>query len=96
MARDRDWPLPFAKYSGAGNDFIIIDGRTIVLQGGAYGEHRLERVVVGDSTTQVPAFHSPDRSSFSVRLAPGCGAQLQVHMKRYANRPSLAFPWVRD
>jgi diaminopimelate epimerase len=21
------WPLPFAKYSGAGNDFIIIDGR---------------------------------------------------------------------
>jgi len=21
------WPLPFAKYSGAGNDFIILDAR---------------------------------------------------------------------
>ena len=23
----RSWPLPFSKYSGAGNDFIILDAR---------------------------------------------------------------------
>ena len=69
--------------------------RSVVVQGGAYGEHRLESVEVGGSKMDVPATHSPDRSSFAVRLAPGCGAQLQIHMKRYANRPSLAFPWDR-
>ena len=26
MSKSR-WPLPFAKYSGAGNDFIILDAR---------------------------------------------------------------------
>ena len=67
----------------------------VVLQGGAYGEHRLERVELADAKLDVPTTHSPDRSSFTVRLAPGCGARLQIHMKRYANRPNLAFPWNR-
>jgi len=28
-----------------------------------------------------------------VRLAPGAGAKLTIKMKRFANDPSLSFPW---
>jgi hypothetical protein len=31
----------------------------------------------------------------TVRLEPGAGTRLEVKMKRYANRPTLAFPWDR-
>ena len=33
-------------------------------------------------------------SAFEVRLAPGAGATLNVAMRRYANQPTLAFPWA--
>ena len=45
-----------------------VRGRTVIVQGGAYGEHRVTGVTVDGRTTPV------NRSSFSVRLAPGCGA----------------------
>jgi hypothetical protein len=32
---------------------------------------------------------------FTVRLEPGSGAQFEVKMTRYANRPTFAFPWDR-
>ena len=35
-----------------------------------------------------------NHSHFAVRLAAGCGARLVIDMKRYANRPTFAFPWV--
>jgi hypothetical protein len=35
-----------------------------------------------------------DHSHFAVRLGPGCGTRLVVGMRRYANRPTFAFPWV--
>jgi hypothetical protein len=35
-----------------------------------------------------------DHSHFAVRLAPGCGTRLVVDMKRYANRPTFAYPWA--
>jgi hypothetical protein len=63
--------------------------RAVVVQGGAYGEHQLMSVTVGGQT--IPA----DRSALAVRLAPGCGACLQIDMQRYANPPTLAFPWDR-
>ena len=28
-----------------------------------------------------------------VRLAPGCGARLDLSMRRYAATPTLKFPW---
>jgi hypothetical protein len=34
-------------------------------------------------------------SSFDVQLQPGCGARLRLKMHRYANQPTLAFPWAR-
>ena len=65
-----------------------VRGRTVIVQGGAYGEHRVTGVTVDGRTTPV------NRSSFSVRLAPGCGARLVVKADRYANQPTFAFPWA--
>jgi hypothetical protein len=31
--------------------------------------------------------------AFDVRLAPGCGARLELTMRRYAGIPTLKFPW---
>jgi hypothetical protein len=61
--------------------------RTVTVQGGAYGEHRIDSVTAGETGRRI------GRRSFSVRLEPGCGARLTLAMTRYANRPSLAFPW---
>ena len=67
-----------------------VEARTVVVQGGAYAEHRIEQVTLDGQTVPV------DGSSFSVRLEPGCGARLALTMERYANQPTLAFPWDRS
>jgi len=64
--------------------------RTVVVQGGAYGEHRFESIETGGRTIPVN-----DRA-FTVRLAPGAGATLRLSMRRYVNTPTAAFPWDRN
>ncbi len=66
-----------------------VSSRTVIVQGGAYGEHQIVEVSDGIASTPV------NGASFTVRLEPGCGSRLRVAMKRYANRPSFAFPWER-
>ncbi len=61
--------------------------RDIVVQGGSYGEHQIQRVTIGDRARDVEASH------FSAQLKPGAGAQLTITMKRYANQPTLWPPW---
>jgi hypothetical protein len=63
--------------------------RTVTVQGGAYAEHRIESVVLDGRETPVRG------RDFTIRLEPGCGARLRLAMRRYANRPTLAFPWHR-
>jgi hypothetical protein len=63
--------------------------RTLILQAGAYGEHQLETVTVGDKTTKI------DGPLVTVRLDPGCGQPLVMQMRRYANRPTVLHPWHR-
>lgn len=63
--------------------------RTVTVQGGAYGEHRIDRVTVDGKATDIGA------AAFTIRLEPGCGARVTLAMRRYANRPTLAFPWDR-
>jgi hypothetical protein len=63
--------------------------RTLVLQGGAYGEHQFESVTVGENTTRV---HS---ALLTVQLNPGCGGRLILGMTRYANPPTVLPPWHR-
>lgn len=69
-----------------------VRARTVVAQGGAYGEHRIERVAVeGGGAADVAG----DGVWFAVRLAPGAGGRLRLAQRRFARRPSCAFPWSR-
>ncbi len=61
--------------------------RTLIVQGGAYGEHRCEQVSSEGRTFPI------HRSQFLVSLAPGAGGRLTIAMKRYAGTPTLAQPW---
>jgi hypothetical protein len=63
--------------------------RTLIVQTGAYGEHTATEVTAGGRTWKVNA------PWFTVRLAHGAGARLQIGMQRYANTPTLDFPWER-
>lgn len=62
--------------------------RTVVVQGGAYAEHQIVSAALGAEVTPV------DHPHLTVRLAPGAGARLVLRLRRYANRPTLAFPWA--
>ena len=66
-----------------------VEARTVVVQGGAYGEHEIVAAQASGVTLDV------DGSSVAVRLAPGAGAEIELTMRRYANPPTLAFPWGR-
>ncbi len=67
-----------------------LDARTVTVQAGAYGEHQFETVGDGDR------HHRVDASQFTARLGPGCGRRLRIKMRRYANQPTLSFPWDRS
>ncbi len=63
------------------------DWRTVVVQGGAYAEHQLLEVEHDGSKIQVNA------PTLTIELAPGAGSKFRFKMKRYANRPTFAWPW---
>ena len=63
--------------------------RTVIVQGGGYGEHQLISVTRGGKTAEI---RSP---LLTVRLEPGCGQTLELTMKRYANVPTVLHPWHR-
>jgi hypothetical protein len=63
--------------------------RTVIVQGGGYGEHHILSAEVNGRTTPIDAPH------FTLRLAPGAGAKVTLAMKRYANQPTAKFPWQR-
>jgi hypothetical protein len=64
--------------------------RTLVVQGGGYGEHQL--IGVSNGSTKTP-INGP---LLTVQLEPGCGARLELQMKRYANAPTVKQPWQRS
>jgi hypothetical protein len=63
--------------------------RTVILQGGAYGEHQFVSVTRGGETTRI---NSP---LLTVQLAPRSGEVLDLEMSRYVNRPTVLHPWHR-
>ena len=63
--------------------------RTLMMQGGAYGEHQFESVTIGEKTTRI------DSALLSVQLNPGSGERLTLRMNRYANPPTVLHPWHR-
>lgn len=85
------------------------EARQLIIQGGAYGEHRLLSV----DYQQVADFPQPARlrnpgnsmppqvsrelnaRAFTVELAPGSGSKLKIRIKRNVGQPSYEFPWNR-
>jgi hypothetical protein len=65
------------------------ESREVLLQGGAYAEHQFVSVSADGTTTPINA------ATLAVRLAPGSGQRLVFRMNRYANRPTMHFPWDR-
>jgi hypothetical protein len=63
--------------------------RTLIVQTGTYAEHTATDVSIGNARWTV------NEPWFTVRLANGAGAKLRIGMRRYANPPSLEFPWDR-
>lgn len=66
-----------------------ISPRTVVVQGGAYGEHHIVSIAGPHGVTAI------NEAYFTLHLRPGCGSTLTIKMNRYANRPTLTFPWDR-
>jgi hypothetical protein len=65
--------------------------RRALVQGGAYGEHKLTTVRVDDGEPVDVA----GGSSLQVELRPGCGATVTLGQQRFARTPGYAFPWDR-
>ncbi len=63
--------------------------RTVIVQGGAYGEHRFESVEREGKSERLGV------RIFSVKLAPGSGAKLTLATRRYVEAPTITFPWER-
>jgi hypothetical protein len=66
------------------------DSRDVIVQAGTFGEHQFTTVSARGKTTAV------NRKFFQVRLTPGAGITMTVGMKRFANKPTYAFPWHGD
>jgi len=66
-----------------------VDARTVIVQGGSYGEHQFDAVTIGSQTTNISG------PLLTVRLRPGTGVRLQFRMARYKNPPTFAQPWNR-
>ena len=64
-----------------------VESRTLVIQGGSFGEHQI--VAVTQEGVRTPV----GDSSFQVVLAPGSGTTLEIEQRRYVNKPSYEFPW---
>ena len=66
-----------------------VEPRTLIVQAGAYGEHRIDAAEVNGAAQSVGG------PLLTVRLEPGAGARIRFRMTRYANAPTLAQPWDR-
>ncbi|MEX2574703.1 MAG: hypothetical protein WD317_10410 [Balneolaceae bacterium] len=64
-----------------------VDARPVIIQGGGYGEHQIMEVIHDGRGILI------DASSFQVLLEPGSGARLEIRMNRFANKPTMDFPW---
>ncbi len=66
----------------------VVDTRRVLLQGGAYGEHRIESVSIGDGSP-MPVVGP----TFEIELPPLAVVDIRLGLRRYARRPSTATPW---
>jgi len=60
--------------------------RSVTLQGGAYGEHRILSAEIGGKVFPI------DNRSFTVQIAAGTGARITLKLRRYSEQPTTIFP----
>ena len=65
--------------------------RNLVLQAGAFGEHRFTDLTCGEA--EGGRRLAVNSRHLGVRLPPGTGIRLEIGLRRFANRPGYAFPW---
>ena len=64
--------------------------RNLIVQAGAFAEHEFVELTHEEQTVQVESKY------FAVQLPPGTSIRLDVGMRRFAHRPTYAFPWHGD
>ena len=83
--------------------------RNLIVQAGAFGEHAFTSVKfiehdndalnrnagawIRDSTNPVQRQVAADGKHFAVQLPPFTSVRMEAGMKRFANKPTYAFPW---
>jgi hypothetical protein len=66
---------------------VGLDSRSLIVQAGAFGEHRFTDLRAGDVTMTV------DRRHLGVDLPPRTSILLELGTDRFVNTPSYSFPW---
>jgi len=64
--------------------------RNLIVQAGAFAEHEFIDLTHDDKTVPVNSKY------FAVQLPPSTSIRIDVGMRRFANRPTYAFPWHGD
>jgi len=82
------------------------ESRDVIVQAGTFGEHQFttvkyrRRVDSQDYRARTAKLideqAAVNRKFFQVRLPAGTGVTLEMGMRRFANRPTYAFPWHGD
>ena len=91
----RDVAALVAKIDSAGITLTLVnlhpsEKREVIVQAGAYGEHRFTSVAHAGKREMIPHKH------LNVRLEPGSVGTLEIGMRRFVNVPSYAAPWHDD
>ena len=65
--------------------------RRLIVQAGAFGEHDFDQIRSDGDPAQAPV--SVDGKYFGLELPPASTIRIDAGMRRFANKPSYAFPW---
>ncbi len=69
------------------------DTRELIVQAGAFGEHQFTQLNYEPSPGEPERVVPVDSKHLGVKLPPSTAVRLEIGMRRFANRPSYAFPW---
>ena len=78
---------------GAGVHLVNLntsETRNLIVQAGAFAEHHFVELTHAGQTVPV------DAKYLAVQLPPGTSVRLDMSMRRFAHRPTYAFPWHGD
>jgi len=64
-----------------------LQSHDVIIQAGAYAEHRFTAVQTGGKSQPL------DDTHVTIKLAPGAGTRLTFLMNRFSETPTLSFPW---